>query len=98
MITSKFKKSSIKFPLNNSTLTYEFKSLNFCKQASSLFCPIFFSERKKLLPRSEDIKVFNGEKNNESKLTLKNNFINKFNKEFIGNGSEFYSDQDLKLI
>ena len=37
-------------------------------------------------------------KNNESKLTLKNNFINKFNKEFIGNGSKFYSDQDLKLI
>ena len=52
----------------------------------------------KVMERSEDIKVFDGVKDDESKLTLKNTFINKFHKEFIGNGSEFYSDQDLKLI
>ena len=46
----------------------------------------------------EDIKVFDGVKDDESKLTLKNTFINKFHKEFIGNGYEFYSDQDLKII
>ena len=52
----------------------------------------------KVIENTEDIKVFDGVKDDESKLTLKNTFINKFHKEFIGNGNEFYSDQDLKLI
>ena len=52
----------------------------------------------KVIENTEDIKVFDGVKDDESKLTMKNTFINKFHKEFIGNGNEFYSDQDLKLI
>ena len=52
----------------------------------------------KVIETTENIKVFDGVKDDESKLTLKNTFINKFHKEFIGNGHEFYSDQDLKLI
>ena len=52
----------------------------------------------KVIESTEDIKVFDGVKDDESKLTLKNTFINKFHKEFIGNGNEFYSDQDLKII
>ena len=52
----------------------------------------------KVIENTEDIKVFDGVKDDESKLTLKNTFINKFHKEFIGNGNEFYSAQDLKII
>jgi hypothetical protein len=47
---------------------------------------------------TEDIKVFDDNLDDESKITLKNTIINKFHKEIIGNGNEFYSDQDLKII
>ena len=46
----------------------------------------------------DDIKVFDDNLDDESKITLKNTIINKFHKQIIGNGSEFYSDQDLKII
>ena len=46
----------------------------------------------------DDIKVFDDNLDDESKITLKNTIINKFHKQIIGNGNEFYSDQDLKII
>ena len=46
----------------------------------------------------DDIKVFDDNLDDESKITLKNTIINKFHKQIIGNGNEFYSDQDLKFI
>ena len=46
----------------------------------------------------DDIKVFEDNLDDESKITLKNTIINKFHKQIIGNGNEFYSDQDLKII
>ena len=46
----------------------------------------------------DDIKVFDDNLDDESKITLKNTIINKFHKQIIGNGNEFYSDKDLKII
>ena len=50
----------------------------------------------KISESTEDIKVFDDNLDDESKITLKNTIINKFHKEIIGN--EFHSDQDLKII
>ena len=46
----------------------------------------------------DDIKVFDDNLDDESKITLKNTIINKFHKQILGNGNEFYSDKDLKFI
>ena len=46
----------------------------------------------------DDMKVFDDNLDDESKITLKNTIINKFHKQIIGNGNEFYSDKDLKFI
>ena len=47
---------------------------------------------------NDDINVFDDNLDDESKITLKNTIINKFHKEIIGKGNDFYSDQDLKII
>ena len=50
------------------------------------------------LDSNNDIKVFDGVLDDESKITLKNTIINKFHKDIFGDGYEFHSAQDLKLI
>ena len=52
----------------------------------------------KITQSTESIKVFDDVLDDESKITLKNTIINKFHKEIIGSGNEFYSAQDLKII
>ena len=52
----------------------------------------------KINESTDKIKVFEGNLDDESKLTLKNTIINKFHKEIIGNGNEFNSDNNLKII
>ena len=61
------------------------------RQINSL--PILYPDNSQ-----DDIKVFDDNLDDESKITLKNTIINKFHKQIIGNGNEFYSDQDLKII
>ena len=61
------------------------------RQINSL--PILYPDNSQ-----DDIKVFDDNLDDESKITLKNTIINKFHKQIIGNGNEFYSDKDLKII
>ena len=59
-----------------------------------------FNSSPSLLQTKDDIKVFEGSLDDESKITLENTIINKFHKELIGIGSgdDFHSAKELKII